>query len=120
MTKEIDIRDGLLGKVKSMRHWGNKPDNPFSAEDDVSDILSYLHSQGVVIKVDRELPKEISKYFPKMGKHFQREMLRAGYVETVPLLELPTPGGVSGNPPLISEEGGTKDVIGKFSTIKKV
>lgn len=28
---------------------------------------------------DAELPNGISRYFPKMGKHIQQEMLNAGY-----------------------------------------
>ena len=58
MTKQEKIARGLLSKVKFMRHWSNKPDNPFSAEDDVSDILSYLHSKGVVIRNKIDIPSE--------------------------------------------------------------
>jgi len=66
-------------------------------------IISYLHSQGVVIKVDKELPdtmltktykgnkrNNISTTYTlgdKLAKDYQREMLRAGYLAVEPIIE---------------------------------
>ena len=55
MTKQEEIREGLISKVKSIRAWATRGDDPLSAEDDANDILNMLHSQGVVIKVDVDL-----------------------------------------------------------------
>lgn len=57
-------------------------------------ILSYLHSQGVVIKVDRELPKIPIKAFENYKEHelgekcrlTQRDMLKSGYVAVEALI----------------------------------
>ena len=62
MTKRKEIREGIAKIVFNAR----QPDSDFEclykhqqeAWRCVADkLLSYLHSQGVVIKVDRELPK---------------------------------------------------------------
>ena len=58
------------------------------------DILSYLHSQGIVIKVDRELPiVPQAAIAPMYDKVFleginagQYNMLKAGYVAVEPLV----------------------------------
>ena len=47
--KRLEIREGLLAKVNSIRLWRTIYDDPLSPEDDVEDILKYLHSQGVVM-----------------------------------------------------------------------
>ncbi|KKN74745.1 hypothetical protein LCGC14_0387870 [marine sediment metagenome] len=52
MTKQEKIREGLISKVKSIRLWATNPEDPLSVEDDADDILNFLHSQGVVIKVE--------------------------------------------------------------------
>ena len=53
------------------------------------EIISDLDSLGVML-VDKEaeLPDNISKYFPKMGKRFQDEMQEAGYVKAIPLMKV--------------------------------
>ena len=51
----MDIREGLLSKIKSIHAWRNSDEDPMTAEDDTDDILRWLHSQGVVKKVNREL-----------------------------------------------------------------
>jgi len=58
MTKQEEIREGLISKVKSIRLWAANTDNPMSIEEDADDILKTLHSQGLVLKVDLELSEE--------------------------------------------------------------
>ncbi len=66
-------------------------------------IINYLHSQGVVIRVDRELPlitpQEVEEHDTKwsssnfvdslqeFGKKKQRDMLNDGYVAIEPLIK---------------------------------
>ena len=70
------------------------------------EFLKYLHSQGVVIEVDRELPEPIYagcldipeniKEIYIQGKiDYQQDMLKAGYVAVEPLVQ---------SEPLIKEE----------------
>jgi len=47
MTKQEEIREGLISKVKSIRAWATRSDDPLSVEGDVDDILNTLHSQGL-------------------------------------------------------------------------
>ncbi len=49
------IREGM-GLIPLVIHAGRSI-MTFLGKDDTGKILEYLHSQGVVIKVDRELPK---------------------------------------------------------------
>ena len=60
------------------------------------EILSYLHSQGVVIKVKRELPAVIlskdmtdadRRYKKAVWEYAQETMVEAGYVATKPLIK---------------------------------
>lgn len=88
MTKREKIREGIARRL------------PTPAPDWVlADILiEYLHSQGVVIKVESELPKQdiyVSPAFgatveqeSKMGGYdeAQQNMLKAGYVAVEPLI----------------------------------
>ena len=53
MTKQEEIREGLIAKVKSIRLWRTIYDDPLTPEEDADDILRTLDSQGVVIKVNR-------------------------------------------------------------------
>ena len=46
----VEIREGLISKVRSVKLWATRKDDPLSAEEDVDDILRYLDSKGVVIK----------------------------------------------------------------------
>ena len=59
MTIQEEIKEGLLGKVKSIRTW--RGDDPLTAEDDVEDILSWLNSKGVVVKVEGKLPPRMPR-----------------------------------------------------------
>ncbi len=60
----------------------------------VSGIMAYLHSQGVVMKVDRELPEDwIKGLRGKLNltdwdyEDLMLYLLRSGYVATEPLIE---------------------------------
>lgn len=53
MIKQEEIREGLY----LMRFKGRYGKSYKLSYPDVDEILSYLHSQGVVIKVERELPE---------------------------------------------------------------
>jgi len=80
MTKQEEIREGL-GNVIAQWH-------PLVTGDLLDAILSYLHSQGVVIKVDRELPKECQDcalYRSYSGGGIK--LLKAGYVVVEPLIK---------------------------------
>ena len=54
MTKQQEIREALISKVKSIRLWATRSDDPMSVEDDVDDILKVLASQGAVLKIKGE------------------------------------------------------------------
>lgn len=56
------------------------------------DILEYLHSQGVVLKVDTELPEldvawEDGVSYTAPYKYAQGEMIKTGYVAVESLIE---------------------------------
>ena len=51
-----------------------------------SDILRYLHSQGVVIKVDKELPLSDYYFEDEAYETGQDDMLKAGYVAVEPII----------------------------------
>ncbi len=52
----------------------------------ITNLLNYLHSQGVVIKVDRELPIITDIGWGVSAKKEQVKMLEAGYVAVEPLI----------------------------------
>ncbi len=101
MTKQEEIREGIAKLTEDRFRFPaeeagliwDKNFNYMLA----SNILSYLHSQGVVIKVDRELPSltDASRCSPgsyTWNKHiaefnYQQDMLRAGYGAFEPLIE---------------------------------
>lgn len=102
MPKQEEIREGIAHQQVTMPL--NMP-KQFVGTDLADRIIEYLHSQGVVIKVERELPKSpdtdylISQY---EGEEATAEdvtlmhlngiekgkslMLRAGYVAVEPLM----------------------------------
>ena len=87
MDKREEIREGLLSKVRSIRNWRNRDDDPLSAEDDTEDILNYLHRQGFVLRVDKELPDAIPEFCVvnlTEGRGYPRCI--AGYVATEKLI----------------------------------
>ena len=95
MTKQKEIREGMAGIIRS----GVCQD--FAGVDigtTPQDIMEYLHSQGCVLKVDRELPL-IDTWYDKIDdKDWTRELIyqdgqikgrndKAGYVAVEPLIE---------------------------------
>ena len=87
MTKQEEIREGTLFTLSRREVW--------LKDDDVTALFNYLRSQGVMIKVDRELP--LSPYRsaneqPWQGCHqiytlSQNEMLKADYVAVESLIK---------------------------------
>ena len=97
MTKQEEIREGIA-KIEVGNLW-DMEDNRIGAlceigKDGASRVIDYLHSQGVVIQVERELP-EIPKFeydHPQYRGLLQRgainySKLLAGYVPVEPLIE---------------------------------
>ena len=59
MATREEIREGMRGiGVNTTAYDSNISFN--LSDKDIGEILAYLHSQGVVIKVDRELPDRAS------------------------------------------------------------
>ncbi len=90
-TKE-EIREGILKYIRAV------VENETECETQTDAILTKLHSQGVVIKVDRELP-DVNQHnsevvFPFnleeicVYKQSQVDMLKAGYLAVEPLIEV--------------------------------
>ena len=79
-SRQDEIRNALIYKMKAVRVWTKSHEDPLSAEDDADDILNYLSSQGVVLKVeDKDIPDYISGCV-KNAKQF-------GFTRTEPLLD---------------------------------
>jgi len=94
MTKQEEIREGIINILEPYAFSGTitSSDGYYffcdKADDVITAILSYLHSQGVVIKVERELPP--NPYigmddFAFIYQAAQKDM--AGYVAVVPLIK---------------------------------
>ena len=89
MTRQEEVRDGMLQIVSEygfrvlMSEGKTKPANW------TDKLLFYLHSEGVVIKADRELPEDMWASPMNSVEHdAQQDMLRAGYVAVEPLVRL--------------------------------
>ncbi len=91
MTKQEEIREGI---DRIIQHW-----NPCASTSTDwtplhggltvgQDLVNYLHSQGVVIKVDRELPEPVGVEIlvGAIIHATQQDMLKAGYVAVEPLV----------------------------------
>ncbi len=70
MKPQEEIREGLISKVKSIRQWAKRKDDPLTVDDDADDIINYLHSQGVVLKVENELVNCRCPVHGLSGRHF--------------------------------------------------
>ena len=81
-TKQEEIREG----VKRLVEWAVETSKPDRA---IKDIIQYLHSQGVVLKVERKLPKNdwTNEDMKRAWDIAQKFMLKAGYVAVEPLFE---------------------------------
>ena len=103
MSKREEIREGIAKRIKS--HYGSiQHINNTTLEDLVAGyILELLHSQGVVIKVERDLVNTTSEtevvksaLHKAVDAHINNEstfielmdsVVKAGYKATVPLIE---------------------------------
>jgi hypothetical protein len=83
MNKQEEVREGVEGILGVLYN--------FHLDGDAyaSQILDYLHSQGVVVKVDGELYP--NRYMTRDTRYAyedaQRDMLEVGYVAVEPLIE---------------------------------
>ncbi len=106
-TKQEEIReglakrryyDGMIGIGSGIPQWEDRTEaerEHFRAK--IDDDFNYLHSQGVVIKVDRELPKLKSLTgdaslkeklaFLQGVEALREEVIKAGYEAVEPLIE---------------------------------
>ena len=90
MTKQEEIREGIADCLPGA---GNTTTNLW---DTVDEIISCIHSQGVVIKVERELP-DIAGFtigisnpleaYRAGQKDYQYSVSNAGYVAVKPLIK---------------------------------
>ena len=94
MTKREEIREGVAEKIFEwyqrqfnlpILKWGKIHGGIRGLILSITDIvLEYETSQGVVIKVDRELPPNLWRHTYKEGQY---SMLEDGYVAVEPLVE---------------------------------
>ncbi len=97
-----DIREGIAKKLddvfSDLDHWdcpeecGHKVCLIEWRDNLTDELLQYLHSQGVVRKVEGELPEwELKNTGSELENAIYRiarqDMLKAGYTLTVPLIE---------------------------------
>jgi len=89
MTKQEEISKGLA-QLTELWIQNNYPIGSQTFSDLADQSLAYLHSQGVVIKVDRELPDNAIYYPPKQLESYnagRQIMISGGYVAVEPLIE---------------------------------
>ncbi len=84
MTKQEEIREGLIAKVKSIRLWRTIYDDPLTPEEDADDILRTLDSQGVVIKVEDN--SFVAECLRDSWEEIKQDMKEAGYEATESLI----------------------------------
>ena len=88
MDKREEIREGmrLIWNDYKFGDHINKPDSVWV----VDEILTYLDSMGVVIKVDRVLPKyhgSARVFLHEAYPIVQKELIKTGYVATESLIK---------------------------------
>ena len=100
MTKQEEIREevpNFINKhIKRSQDCGRRGISLrgsglyLDAEPFMEEVLTYLHSQGVVIKVDRKLPATHweNEDMIRGWNIAEKEMLNAGYVAVEPLIEV--------------------------------
>lgn len=98
MNKQEEIREGIAQNLEDvfseLDHWdcpaecGHKVCLTEWRDTLTDELLAYLHSQGGVIKVDKELPAIVARgYFGRaMANLTQKDMLKAGFVAVEPLV----------------------------------
>jgi len=98
-TRQEEIREGINERIGNALiaigcGEGSCPHAEMKAleaqEDCLNSIWTYLHSAGCVLKVDRELPitKVDCQGDIKVVNQAQQDMLKAGFVATIPLIEV--------------------------------
>ncbi len=106
MTRE-EIREGISRRLFQIENnfevtdewWAEMCENEWSnaivCSENADKILNYLHSQGVVIKVDKELPKPLTASYidwdngnivTEVVWDTARALNRAGYLAVEPLI----------------------------------
>ena len=78
MSKQEEIRAGAIVSLMDYKGFRRAP-----VEYIIDHIFNYLHDNDVVIRADRELPKEIDRFKGQV----KRVLHQAGYVAVKPLLE---------------------------------
>ena len=96
MTKQEEVKEGVQELIDKC-YGSRNPDYPkliiFRPQKFLNELFPYLHSQGVVIKTERELPKvewtltgiETPSQAQKISKAFRKAY--AGYVAVEPLIK---------------------------------
>ncbi len=85
MATREEIREGIF---KVLFPYSNA--DHYTGDGTVQKVLDYLHSEGVVIKVDRELPEDLDVWKEtRRGGYFigSEALEEAGYVAVEPLIE---------------------------------
>lgn len=91
MTKQEEIIKGIRQLIDGCYNARN-PDYPkltaFQPMKFLNELIPYLHSQGVVIRVDRKLlPFPTGEDCLAWYSRVQKDMLRADCVAVIPLIE---------------------------------
>ena len=89
MSKQEELW-GALSWILSEIYWKGKRGESINYREYGTEIFASLHSQGVVIQIERELPEprypnsEMDAYIWEG----QQDMLKAGYTAVEPLIEV--------------------------------
>lgn len=92
MTRQDKIREGIARAAEATWY---RYDHNVVWDEIAKSVVSYLHSQGVVIRADRELP---TKWWDEFIEHdwvditladksLMKGMLKAGFVAVEPLIK---------------------------------
>ena len=106
MTSQEEIKEGVAQWLSGYFKfgWQQLDDKQHQQKlDEAQSLLSYLHSQGVVIKIDKKLllislkdaeehdtkwaESNFTDSLQEFGKETQQNMLKAGYVAIEPLIK---------------------------------
>ncbi len=85
MTRQEKIRNNLAVELDKcdLGEW-----DTWVWVETANKILSYLDSQGVVLKAGNKLPTiSYHSAYPENEEEYQKAMLKAGYVAVEPLIE---------------------------------
>ena len=98
-TKQEEIREGMEAIIQKFEDDSPEAGYGYEKREMVAELRNFLHSKGVVIKVERELPVQPSLHSgcESFDHHFDREraqrhMIEAGYVAVEPLIKEETEG----------------------------